>query len=112
MKWFYEIVIALLFLNPVKFVYPVSEVKRGQGNLETEELLPVLWKIFTVPTYSTVSFVRCKGVFSPTDLTFNFTVTYRSPALTGNHYSEYQLLLYQTVSEHQEQGMTFDAIAE
>ncbi len=56
--------------------------------------------------------MRCKGVFSPTDLTFNFTVTYRSPALTGNHYSEYQLLLYQTVSEHQEQGMTFDAIAE
>jgi hypothetical protein len=56
--------------------------------------------------------VRCKGVFSPTDLTFNFTVTYRSPALTGNHYSEYQLLLYQTISEHREQGMTFDAIAD
>ena len=37
-----QVVIALLFLSPVKFVYPVSEVKRGQGNLETEELLPVL----------------------------------------------------------------------
>jgi hypothetical protein len=31
-----------LFLSPVKFVYPVSEVKRGKGNRETEELLPVL----------------------------------------------------------------------
>ena len=62
--------------------------------------------------YSTVSFVRCKGVFSPTDLTFNFTLICRSPALSGNHYSDYQLLLYQTISEHREQGMTFDAIAE
>ena len=46
------------------------------------------------------------------DLTFNFTLTCRSPALTGNHYSEYQLFLYQTISEHREQGLTFDAIAE
>ena len=45
------------------------------------------------------------------DLTFNFSITYRSPALTGNHYSEYQLFLYQTISEHREQGLTFDAIA-
>ena len=50
--------------------------------------------------------------FSPTDLTFNFTITYRSPALFGNHYSEYQLFLYQTISGHLEQGMTFTAIAE
>ena len=28
------------------------------------------------------------------------------------NYSEYQLFLYQTISEHREQGMTFDAIAE
>tara|TARA_B100000524_G_scaffold155926_1_gene79015 strand:+ start:1224 stop:1601 length:378 start_codon:yes stop_codon:yes gene_type:complete len=62
--------------------------------------------------YSTVSFVRCEGVFSPTDLTFNFTVTCRSPALSGNYYSDYQLFLYQIISEHREKGMTFDAIAE
>ena len=62
-------------------------------------------------TYSTVSFVRCGGGFSIADLTFNFTITYRSPALRGNHYSSYQLFLYQTISEYREKGMTFDAIA-
>jgi hypothetical protein len=45
-------------------------------------------------------------------LIFNFTLACRSPVLTGNHYSEYQLFLYQTITEHREQGMTFDAIAE
>ena len=50
--------------------------------------------------------------FSVADLTFNFTLTCRSPALTGNYYSDYQLFLYQTITEHREQGMTFDAIAE
>jgi hypothetical protein len=62
--------------------------------------------------YSTVSFVRCSGEFFTADLTFNFTITYLSPALTGNYYSEYQLFLYQTITEHREQGLTFDAIAE
>ena len=56
--------------------------------------------------------MRCKGVFSPTDLTFNFTLTCRSPALSGNHYSDYQLFLYQTIFEHREKGMTFDAISD
>ena len=56
--------------------------------------------------------MRCEGVFFPTDLTFNFSITYRSPALTGNHYSDYQLFLYQNISDHREKGMTFDAIAE
>ncbi len=56
--------------------------------------------------------MRCNAGFSIADLTFNFSITYRSPALTGNHYSEYQLFLYQTISEHREQGLTFDAISE
>ena len=56
--------------------------------------------------------MRCGWEFSIADLTFNFTITYLSPALTGNYYSEYQLFLYQTITEHREQGMTFDAIAE
>ena len=47
-----------------------------------------------------------------TDLTFNFSITYRSPAFFGNYYSEYQFFLYKTITEHQEKGMTFDAIAE
>ena len=39
-------------------------------------------------------------------------LTYRSPALTGNRYSDCQLCLYQTISEHLEKGLKFDAIAE
>ncbi len=57
--------------------------------------------------YSAVAKGRCGWVFSPTDLTFNFSIIYRSPALTGNHYSVYQLFLYQTISEHREKDMTF-----
>ena len=59
-----------------------------------------------------MAFVRFNEGLSIADLTFNFTMTYRSPALTGNHYSDDELFLYQTISEHREQGMTFDAIAE
>ena len=66
----------------------------------------------SVGNYSTVAKGRCNEGFSVADLTFNFTLTCRSPALSGNQYSEYQLFLYQTISEHREQGMTFDAIAE
>ena len=55
--------------------------------------------------------MRCKGVVGFADVTFNFSITYRSPAFTGNYYSDYQLFLYQTISEHREKGMTFDAIA-
>ena len=33
------------------------------------------------------------------------------PALAGNHYSDYQLFLYQPISEHREKGILFDAIA-
>ena len=43
--------------------------------------------------------LRCKGGSFPTNLTFNFSITYRSPGLTGNHYSSYQLFLYQTIAE-------------
>ena len=56
--------------------------------------------------------MRCDVGRYTADVIFNFTLTCRSPALTGNHYSEYQLFLYQTISEHREQGLTFDAIAE
>ena len=56
--------------------------------------------------------MRCKGVVGFADVTFNFSIAYRSPALSGNYYSDYQLFLYQTITEHREQGMTFDAIAD
>ena len=69
-------------------------------------------KISFVQTYSTVSFVRCRGALKNTDLTFNFSISYRSPALFGNHYSAYQFFLYQTITEQREKGKTFDQIAE
>ena len=56
--------------------------------------------------------MRCNDAFFIADLTFNFTLACRSPALSGNYYSDYQLFLYQTITEHREQGLTFDAIAE
>ena len=62
--------------------------------------------------YSTVVKGRCNEGFFITDLTFNFTLTCRSPALSGNYYSDYQLFLYQTISEHPGKGMTFDAISD
>ena len=68
--------------------------------------------IFTSSDYSTVSFVRCNGGLFSADVTFNFSITYRSPALFGNHYSAYQLFLYETIIDHREKVMSFDAIAE
>ena len=56
--------------------------------------------------------MRCDVGRYTADVTFNFTLQCRSPALIKNHYSEYQLFLYQTITEHREQGLTFDAIAE
>ena len=52
------------------------------------------------------------GELKNTDLTFNFSITYRSPGLFGNHYSEYQFFLYKTITEHREKGITFDIIAD
>ena len=58
-----------------------------------------------------MAFLRCDDALFPADVVFKFTLTCRSPALSGNYYSDYQLLLYQTISEHREKGMAFDAIA-
>lgn len=62
--------------------------------------------------YSTVSFVRCNGGLFSADVTFNFSITYRSPALFGNYYSEYQLFLFKTISEERKKGKTFEQITE
>ena len=62
--------------------------------------------------YSTVAFLRCDDALFPADLVFKFTLTCRSPALSGNYYSDYQLFLYQTISEHREKGIPFAAIAD
>ena len=55
--------------------------------------------------------MRCREGRYIADVIYNFTLECRSPALAGNYYSDYQLFLYQTISEHREQSMTFDAIA-
>ena len=60
--------------------------------------------------YSTVLFVRCRGALKNADLTFNFSISYRSPALTGNRYTSYQFFLCQTITEQREKGKTFEQI--
>ena len=55
--------------------------------------------------------MRCNGGLFSADVTFNFSITYRSPALFGNHYSAYQLLLYETITEQRDKEKTFDQIA-
>ena len=56
--------------------------------------------------------MRCNGGLFSADVTFNFSITYRSPALFGNHYSAYQFFLYETITQQRERGKTFDDIAE
>ena len=59
-----------------------------------------------------MAFLQCNDALFPADVVFEFTLTCRSTALIGNYYSDYQLFLYQTISEHREKGITFYAIAE
>jgi hypothetical protein len=85
----------------------------GRNLQDPEQDTPILQMArIELRPYSTVSFVRCNGGFFTADVIFNFNITYRSPALFGNHYSSYQLFLYQTISEHREKELTFDAIAD
>ena len=56
--------------------------------------------------------MRCRGALKNADLTFNFSISYRSPALTGNRYTSYQFFLYETITAHREKGKIFDQIAE
>ena len=65
-----------------------------------------------VGCYSTVAFVRCNDAFSSTDLTYNFTITYRRPPFSVPQYSHYQFFLYETITEQRDKGKTFDQIAE
>ena len=51
------------------------------------------------------------GLFS-VDVTYNLYITYRSPAVFGNHYSAYQLFQYERITEQREKGKTFEQIAE
>ena len=54
----------------------------------------------------------CRGALINADLTFNFSISYRSPALTVNRYTSYQFFLYETITAHREKGKTFEQIAE
>ena len=112
MKWLDVVVCYLLCFTPIVWFIVSNESICWEKDWKTEILGIFVRGLVVNQTYSTVAKGWCRWVFSPTDLTFNFTLTFRSPAVTGNHYSDYQLLLYQTISEHREKGMTFDAIAE
>ena len=56
--------------------------------------------------------MRCRGALKNADLTFNFSISYRSPALTGNRYTSYQFFLYETITEQREKAKTFEQIAD
>ena len=56
--------------------------------------------------------MRCNEVVENSDLTYNFTITYRRPPFNVPQYSEYQFFLYETITAHREKGKTFDQIAE
>ena len=56
--------------------------------------------------------MRCRDALKNADLTFNFSISYRSPALTGNRYTSYQFFLYETITELREKEKTFEQIAE
>ena len=62
--------------------------------------------------YSTVAFVLCNAVVENSDLTYNFSITYRRPPFNVPQYSQYQFFLYQTITEQREKGKTYDQIAE
>ena len=46
------------------------------------------------------------------NITVNFTLSYDIIQQALHRYSEYQLFLYQSISKHQKQGLTFNAITE
>ena len=79
----------------------------GQTNSVTFER-----SYFISQTYSTVAFVRCNAVVENSDLTYNFSITYRLPPFNVPLYSQYQFFLYQIITEQREKGKTFDQIAE
>jgi len=55
--------------------------------------------------------VRCNEVVENSDLTYNFTITYRRPPFNVPLYSQYQFFLYETITEQRNKGKTFDQIA-
>tara|TARA_B100000989_G_scaffold77811_1_gene55287 strand:+ start:231 stop:608 length:378 start_codon:yes stop_codon:yes gene_type:complete len=63
-------------------------------------------------SYSTVDKDGCRLVRLNTDFFFCFTITFSSPFLNRNFYSQYQFFLYETITEQREKGKTFDQIAD
>ena len=56
--------------------------------------------------------MRCNEVVENSDLTYNFSITYRRPPFNVPLYSQYQFFLYETITEQRDKGKTFDQIAE
>ena len=56
--------------------------------------------------------MRCNAVVENSDVTYNFTITYRRPSFSVPQYSQYQFFFYETITEQREKGKTFDHIPE
>ena len=65
-----------------------------------------------VPTYSTVTELGGGGASLSGDAFFCFTITSRTPLLQIPKYSQYQILLYEIISELRDKHMTFNQIAD
>ena len=56
--------------------------------------------------------MRCNAVVENSDLTYNFSITYRRPPFNVPQYLQYQFFLYETITEQRKKGKTFDQIAD
>ena len=70
------------------------------------------YSYFTVQNYSTVTDLGDGYALLYADSFFCFTITYRTPTLSGNYYTEYQYYLYETILKLRKKGMTFNQIAD
>ena len=100
------------------FIIPyILVVSRNQRiccyfNRKRKILFIFLTKKEAILTYSTVDKSGCRYARLNADFFFCFTITQRTPHLNVRLYSEYQIFLYQTITEQRDEGKTFDQIAE
>ena len=108
MKWFYEIVIALLFFSLLLFC---TEIIRSDYDIETEILSIFTGSLNTLLCYSTVTECFGNGVLSKNSTLLCFDLNLSSQNLWTPKYSDYQVFLYQTITDFREKGMNDVQIA-
>ena len=90
----------------------ILHFSRKDIDLKIKKLRIPIFNFSTLPNYSTVSFVRCKGERFIADCFFHFAIFQRTPLLQQPSYSDYQYFIYETISELRNKYMTFNQIAD